>query len=187
MVWLSGERFISQPGCAPLFSIWLPASHNWPPAGALIPTSFSLLFLFDCRHHMCHMCMLEVGNQTSVVDPLFFPERLCNIIMRTDHLAGSPSEYKWFIAAEGKGRGTNRGVSQIVSRMSHRGLLTFKEAFFHCCFVSHLSLQWINYSKPLFSSAFMIHNSNLYLKKTCNGSHSEFLSVKLEIVVFWLH
>lgn len=36
---------------------------------------------------MCYMCMFMVGNHTSVVDPLHFPERLCNVIMKTNYKA----------------------------------------------------------------------------------------------------
>lgn len=42
-------------------------------------------------HHMCYTCTLIGGSHTSVVNPRHFPERLCNVIMRTNWLSASKS------------------------------------------------------------------------------------------------
>lgn len=58
------------------------------------------------------MCTLMVGNHTSVVNPVHFPETLCNVIMRTNYKAGLPStsplESRAFVfSAGGKKRQIN--------------------------------------------------------------------------------
>lgn len=45
----------------------------------------------DCPLHVCCICMCMVGSHTSVVNPLHFPETLCNVIMRSNYKTGLPS------------------------------------------------------------------------------------------------
>lgn len=80
--------------------------------------------------------MFMVGNHTSVVNPLHFPETLCNVIMRTNHKAGllsSTGEQCLYFFAREKKKGIqlnwmiNVGLRDVKSNSD---ALAFKWPFY---------------------------------------------------------